>query len=350
MVQGVNPERLLDNRSSFVAQPFVSFDAEGARVATMIAKITWRIDAAGRLQRLGLQRPVRASAVRWGDSVTSSIRYPSDRFANKLGTDVVMIADAHPPMRTAGAMEVALQVRSRAVTLRKRVRVFGTRVYLSGLRGLEPGPALPLQRTPLVYEHAYGGMFDERRYLRNPSGTGMAARVDAPAHRLECIEGEEPAGFGAIAMEWEPRASHAGTFDAEWANTRAPLPPRDFDLRHNSVAHPDLHSATPLTGGEHVTIAGATPSGQWAFALPEHAPWFELERVDGAERLDTHLDTHLDTVLIDVEPGVVEMTWRASVRVPRKCEQLRAIIVRDRNPLPEHLAPLTPLTLQTEAA
>ena len=58
------------------------------------------------------------------------------------------------------------------------------------------------------------------------------------------------------------------------------------------------------------------------------------EIMDDVER---DLDTHLDTFLIDVENRMVELTWRATQRIPRKIKRLKKVIVRPGNELPEEI-------------
>jgi hypothetical protein len=140
------------------------------------------------------------------------------------------------------------------------------------------------------------------------------------------VGGSEPAGFGPIARQWEPRRSLYGTRDASWQRSRQPVPPKDFDPRYNCAGHPDLWSETPLRGDEPIEILGATPEGAWRFRLPYYAPAFHVT-IDGEE--ETY-DTHLDTILIDIEDTderIVELSWRCCVRLPHKSERLEKIII-----------------------
>ena len=50
-----------------------------------------------------------------------------------------------------------------------------------------------------------------------------APTVEDPAHPITSTSDRpEPAGFGAIAGHWLPRADFAGTFDETWRATRMP--------------------------------------------------------------------------------------------------------------------------------
>jgi hypothetical protein len=58
------------------------------------------------------------------------------------------------------------------------------------------------------------------------------------------------AGFGFISPHWQPRAGLAGTYDASWQASRAPLLPVDFDRRHLNAVSPGLVAPGYLRGGE----------------------------------------------------------------------------------------------------
>jgi hypothetical protein len=71
-------------------------------------------------------------------------------------------------------------------------------------------------------------------------------------------------------------------------------------------------------------VIGATPEGVWRFQLPRVALGFQSTVVD-CER-QAHR-THLDTILIDADARSVELTWHASVPLPRKFEMLELVQV-----------------------
>jgi hypothetical protein len=139
-----------------------------------------------------------------------------------------------------------------------------------------------------------------------------------------------PAGFGALAPHWSPRAERIGTLDAAWRRMRAPLTPCDFDPRHHCVAPLGLWSETPLSGTEPFEIIGATPEGRWCFQLGSYRPRFRCV-VRGSSH---HLESHLDTVLVDAEARRIELTWRAAAPLPRRAAHLELIEVTSEGLLP----------------
>jgi len=330
----MNVSRLCDNSTPLVVEPFVLDDRHGHEVAVAVAKLTWVLGADGE-PRIGVpSRSVRAQHEFGSASRLGALDYPSDMVEDKPGTDVILVGNAYPADDGATDQVVSLRIEAGSRTIHKAVRVFGPRVFEQGLTGIAPGKAAPLEVTPLVYELAFGGMDDSgvepKIDWRNPVGRGLAidtkTLLGKPAFVIESDDGNDPAGFGAIAEHWTPRRQLAGTYDEKWSKKRAPLRPTDFDLKHHAACHPDLWSETPLMGDEPVEVLGATPEKAWHFRLPRYAPRFAAT-IDGET---TPLETHLDTYLIDLsdpERRLVELTWRAAVRLPRKTERLESIAI-----------------------
>jgi hypothetical protein len=138
-----------------------------------------------------------------------------------------------------------------------------------------------------------------------------------------------------IARHWTPRSEKYGTLNEEHFKYRHPVAPVDFDERYNCCGHPDLWARAPLKGDEAVELTGMTPEGVWRFQLPFYEPRFDVE-IDGEAK---RLETHLDTILIDVEnpdERIVELTWRAHVRMPKKSERVGKILITDASVVMRH--------------
>jgi hypothetical protein len=365
-------DRICELRTPATVRCLAMDDHRGAPVVVVVAKLGFRVSPRG---AASLSRvPVRITSMGWGER--GSLRSASDWAAQKPGTDVVMIATAHPPPEASAAgiagsapvpgsardvrpspprdggqpparvteMDVSLRVG----LLQKTLRVYGQRVYYQGVIGVVPGPPARLEPTPLQYENAYGGRdaFDRHGVgydPRNPVGIGFAhdrARLVgsvAPAIEDPSVAMPSrlttPAGFGPIPADWEPRLRFAGTFDERWARERAPVAPTDHDPRHASFAPAGLWSQKPLIGDEPVEVLGATPEGAWRFRLPRYEPVFACT-IRGERR---ELETHLDTFYVDVEERRVELTWRAVITLPRKRELVERIEMSGKDRLPETL-------------
>ena len=335
-------EALVENISWASVSADMVMDRHGRDVAVVVAKMAYKVSRGG-APRLALT-PVRR--VDEGDGA-AGVRFPADLVADeKPGTDVGLVGVAYPPPRTAGDKGRAyawLQVG----TLRKVVVVHGPRVYVKSWRGgVAPSDPAPLvEPVPLRYDKCLGGLDPVTGVFEptNPIGMGFSSQptrlIGEPAPQLEPAsieEGGAPShpshgAFAPIPAHWEPRCSRIGTHDAAWAKGRAPVRPRDFDPMHHAWSVPGLHSQAPLVGDELVEVGGVLPEGVWRFRLPRYAVEFGSQ-IDGKKAAH---ETHLDGFLIDTETRAVELTWRASIVLPRKWERLERVWVLGVGSLPE---------------
>ncbi|UQA63170.1 DUF2169 family type VI secretion system accessory protein [Polyangium aurulentum] len=317
-----------------------SMDARGRDVLIVVAKLAYRVSPEGAPRHIVV--PVRR--MEQGDE-GGGLRFPNDLEADeKPGTDVGLVGTAHPAAR--GGDQRTAYIWLSVGGLRKVVLAHGPRTYTKTWRGVVPSDPAPLTGpVPLRYDAAFGGVDPLTRASepRNPIGRGFssdpARLVGLPAPQLEPVaEGAaEPhpahGAFAPIPGHWEPRRSFAGTYDAAWARSRAPVRPRDFQSRFHNWAVPGLWSATPLLGDEPFEVGGVLPEGVWRFRLPRYAVTFESV-VEG--RRSAH-STHLDSILIDADTRVVELTWRASFVLPKKWEKVERILVQGVGELPEEV-------------
>lgn len=313
-------------------------DRHGRDVAVVIAKVAYAISPAGRVTLTF--RPVRA-----GDTPDGfgGVLYPDDVVEEKPGTDVLLVGSAHPPRGKTVDRQLAWLV---VGPIRKVVQVFGKRRYVKDLGGILIGPPAALGETPLRWDQCFGGRELSGGELKeepfNPLGRGVAldpkTLVGTEAPCLEPVAdpstGRTPhashACFAPIPTDFEPRRRLAGTHDEAWVKHRAPVRPKDFDLRHHTSAIPELHADKPLSPDEPFEIGGVIPEGLWKFQLPSYAFSFRA-KVLGEER---ELPTHLDTILVDADRRVVELTWRAQLVLPKKWEHAELFSVRGEGTMP----------------
>jgi len=184
----LRPERILENNALAHAECF-TLDAPPRRMAVVVARLTWSITPDGVASVALEPRPVRIPTS-WNGHSNASMRFASDLATDKPGTDVVLLGHAHPPVRRPGAslptaIDVSFRLEAGHRTLAKAVRVFGRRVFMRTLRGVEPGPAAPLlEPVPLVYELAEGGVDPDadpskRKHPDNPAGSGYGRGLRA---------------------------------------------------------------------------------------------------------------------------------------------------------------------------
>jgi hypothetical protein len=323
----------LDNRTPFGAVVNVLPDHDGVDTLFVVVRATLALAAAA--TPLDEQPPPPPGDEYFGEPGASSLKYASALHLVKPGTDVVVIGSARPARgRQVTEMLVGLTVGPK----RKVVQVLGDRTWRRG--GITP--PRPFTELPLLWERAYGGVhrIDGRQTLeepRNPVGVGFPGKRPADGaigERLPNLEDprapltafgqrRDPVGFGFIAPSWEPRRSHAGTYDQAWQRTRAPYLPRDFDPRFFNAAPADQVFSPALTGGEPVELVGLHPDGNLALTLPR---WDLRCRVRIAGRTEAP-PFRLDTVMIEPDANRLGFIFRAAVGCDKQALRIESVVV-----------------------
>ncbi|WP_434388719.1 DUF2169 family type VI secretion system accessory protein [Melittangium boletus] len=304
----------------------------------LVVKATYAIGDAG-LEFAENQLPVNWGGKPWGKPGESSDRYEPEGALIKPATDVALIGHAYAPHKGATEVLVALQVGS----LKKVVRVVGERTWFKSLGRVAATKPLPFEKLPLTWERAFGGWdrTDADKPIfepRNPVGTGFRAsprhfeeglklpNLEDPVEPLrEFGQKVTPVGFGFTSPHWQPRAKYAGTYDEVWSKTRRPLLPRDFNPRFFNAAAPGLVAPSYLRGDEPVVIAGASPKGRLAFALPGQSTPTITVRLAGDE--DVIPPLRLDTVILDLDAKQVLLLWRGRVPLGQGFHEVLALRV-----------------------
>jgi hypothetical protein len=325
----------LHNKSAFV--PFLNIlpDPDGVDTLHVVAKGTFSIFP--RVEVAPTQVPAALEDQFWDEPGNSSLRVASDAHLGKPSTDVVMVGHAWSGRGRVAELLVALTIADR----HKVIRVSGDRVWRD--RGAGFSRPEPFESMPLLYERAFGGMQRNDRgevvaaEERNPVGAGFAGTlspskmVGKPLPNLEdprfplgrAGDRPPPAGFGFVAPAWLPRRTFAGTYAGDWARTRAPYLPRDFDRRFFNAASSELVFDPFLAGGEAVELNGASRRGRLRFSLPTERPeavvWIAGQTLSPPMRLET--------VLIEPDEDRVCLTWRATLACDKVALRIRQVTI-----------------------
>jgi len=332
----------VDNRTPFAAERGWVRDRDGAEVWLVAVKCTFDINPDGTTQISADQPPVLRLPEHFGEPGKSSIKYEADLVLTKKTTDVLVVGHAHAP---GGIKVQELDVGFRVGPVQKVLRVFGDREWnVSGTTS--PGP---FAKMPIVYERAFGGVdlaseHPERDWdWRNPVGTGFAVeKSNLTGRPLPNIEYPDaliqtwsdrppPAGFGAIASHWQPRVSHAGTYDDNWMKTRQPLLPPDFNDRFYQCAPPDQQAPAFLRGGEPVVLYRLTPEGDLRFSIPRVYLGFETRFYDGSREI--HKTRRLHTIVLEPDFPRVSLVWHSALPCHFKVQKLERTVVTRKTPL-----------------
>ncbi len=332
----------IDNRTPFAAERAWVRDRSGAEIWLVAVKATFDIRPDGSTDISADQPKVLWSPEHYGEPGQSSVKYDADLVLTKTTTDVIVVGHAYAP---PGRMVTEIDAGFSIGPIHKLVRVFGDRSW--GWAGMSSPQ--PFAKMPLVYERAYGG-HDARTAAttpswdrRNPVGIGFAtSRQSANAVRLPNIEDPQklirswddrpsPAGLGAIANHWLPRADLAGTYDEHWQKTRQPLLAADLDDRYFQCAPTDQQTPTFLRGGEPVELRQLTPNGLCRFLLPKIHLGFRTFFSDGTRTL--HPPRKLHTVILEPDYPRVSLVFHSALPCHFKVHKLLRTLVTQKRVL-----------------
>jgi hypothetical protein len=327
----------INNRTPFAIKSLIMPDGEGQEVVLVIISATFAVAATGEVLLAEEQRPVALADTYRGVPGRSSTLREADTALEKPGVDVIVVATAYAPNgRPAERVHVGFAVGD----VRKEVVVIGDRVWQLGRLGRTASSPRPFTAMPIVYERSFGGSISDAEGVlrrvepRNPLGVGFhGARSADSAVETELPNVEnpraliarqsdqpEPAGMGAIGRGWVPRSRFAGTYSAQWLQSRWPFLPSDFDARYYQSAPLDQQSRT-IAGGETMRTLNLTPEGLWTFRLPRlDVPLrhFYDDRV-------VESPLRIDTIQLEPDARTVVMIGRAAVRTVRNVGRLREI-------------------------
>jgi hypothetical protein len=314
-------------------------DKEGFEHVVVVAKATFNIDMNGSCTLAAQQCRVTEADEHYGDPVTSSVRYECDFALTKPEVDVVVNGSAHAP---GGKPVTEVVVGLELGSIRKRIRVVGDRVWERALVGCKPSSPRAFVTIPVVYERAFGGTDvapeDPRKHVhepRNLAGVGYfahwrpdvlgttVANLEHPDHPIKnCAERSVPIGFGFISRHWQPRVSHAGTYDRAWRTKQFPYLPADFCDLYNQGAPVDQR-CHHLQGGEQVALIHMTPEGRLEFAVPRLQMSIALRMRSSY----VQMAPRLDTFIIEPDSRRCILVWRANIALTAKLTDILEVWV-----------------------
>lgn len=321
----------LENQTPFKASIAVLPDKTGIDTLYVVIKATLTLRPT--LSLAPEQVPVTMADEYYGEPALSSLRAVSEMHIGKIGTDILLVGQAHAPAgRRVPRLPVSLTVAER----RRQILVSGNRTWQSD--GTPTAP-VPFESMPLVWERAFGGFhrLSDRTLAeeRNPVGCGFAGErgssemkqqpvpnLEDPATPLQNVgQLGNPTCFAPTSPSWLPRRSFAGTYDANWQRTRAPYLPEDFDHRFLQCAAPEFAFDRHLAGGEQVTVEGCAPDGTISFKVPASPLDLAIRVAGSVERPPAHLET----LLIEPDANRLCMTWRAALPCDRTALKVEKI-------------------------
>jgi len=330
----------LDNETPLAAGTTVLLDKEGYETLLITVKGTYLFGSREKLELAQEQVPVQWTDEYYGEPSQSSIKYEGDIALFKNGTDVVLNGHAYAPGGNVRRIDAILRVGP----LNKNVRVFGDRVWEKTLGIHHISDPAPFEKLPLLWERSFGGADQTNSNpknhgceSRNPVGTGYRAKrtqqvegirlpnLEDPRQLIgDWTDRPEPAGFGFIGRDWEPRRGYAGTYNEAWTKTRSPLLALDFNERYYQGAHPSMVSQSFLNGDEVIEGEHLSSKGPFRYKLPGVHP---KVAVSIGVRLE-NVAAQFDTLIIEPDFFRVILIWRGRLRVHRRLYSVKSVEVR----------------------
>lgn len=263
------------------------------------------------------------------DDSEAELRYESDFAPFKARADLLLVGRCVPPEPTA-ACPVTFRVGSHTGSL----AVFGDRRWRSRMFGLARTRSAPqsFSEMPLTYARAFGGTGDKR----NPEGRGRGGNrqdalpnIEDPRSLIQAPSDRPgPVCFAPEPRAWSRRAALMGTFGQDYAETRWPWYPEDFDFAHFNAAAPAMQTDY-LAGDEEVFLQNINPEHpKFTTRLPGRRVRCLVERVVDGEQRTIEPTMHLDTLWIDSDVQRLVLVWRGHVEVADEdCDDVERILI-----------------------
>lgn len=326
------------NRTLFAVESLPVLDPGGNPVFLVVVKGTFLFDGDGGVTPADEQIPVAFGEVVEEGEGAAKVRLEEDTAPFKPRADILLLGKAHAPGgKPVRWLDAGLLVGS----VKKVVRVFGDRVWISG-KGKLSSPVLsepdPFAVMELADEKSFGGIdaVSGDVCAENPSGCGFYTRtspekidgeplpnIEDPASLIRHWKDHpRPAGLGVYGKHRRPRIGFLGTFDERWQKERAPALPVDFRSDYFNAAHRDLQVPGYLRGDEDVLLINLTEGGgETRFRLPGIRPSVSVSRADiellgwDAPGRTEYLEMRLDTLCLLAEEKRFFLVWRASLPI-----------------------------------
>lgn len=318
----------------------LGFERDGRELLVVLVKATYGLPLPGEPVELAeAQVPLVQSDQFTGEPGLSAPLFETDYAHRKPGCDVLLVGRAHAPHgRPTRRMAVGLQVGSMV----KQFAVVGDRRWQKRLTGLSASEPESFLTQAIGYDHAFGGTdrTDEAKgrsdtFLANPVGRGYWTHSESadgmPLPNTEELERPVntstgqfvPMALSPIGRNWVPRMAYAGTYDAQWLQTTAPLWPADFDHRYFQAAPPDQVIAHPQ-GGEPVVLHNLTADGHRSFQLPVASMPITFIPYRGR---DITQHAVIDTLVLEPERHHFTLTWRLSLPLGKSIFDVKEAVV-----------------------
>lgn len=310
----------LRNRTPFQAVQAFDRDEEGREVLCIALRGSFTPDQGNLCRLCEDQETPLLAPVYEGDALL----YDTDIVPFMPGSEITVHGHADPVIETPRVASISLGSLKKAVSLHPEHSLLADRSIKT---------SIDTGRIPLDWTRCPGGITAQGElHPANPIGCGFDSYdppFERPLPRITAV-GETPAsattviGLGPIQRHWEPRLSAAGSYDDAWSESRAPLPPFDFDRRYHHAAPADQCLSEPLKGGERLLVEGFTIGADFEVRLPQVIIEVQAEFSAAQEAAKARLYR----VRVHPEHAKFDLLWIATVPCGGRDHLLRRTTIR----------------------
>jgi len=355
------------NNTPFPAMSWKNFDKDTSLRLTTVVRVKYlfdNVDEEGHWQlKLDPQQgSLRRSEVYYDtleNQTESSIRFENDYVPYKPHADFVINAYAHStePLREWRCGVKVLRPKETEkeehdVLIEKWLRVRGERYIQRDVIGSSFTTSNKSTKVPVRYEYANGGSIANPEYDKennpkvkpyikyasyNPIGVGITHNsmfendVLLRAPQIESMQEvldkpnmpNPPQGFGFMGIEWQPRASLAGTYDEAWLTSKAPVLPDDYQDTFNNTAHPDMQLKSYFEPQDKIVLHNLIKDRYvQSFEIPNF--YFQGSYLDNFWSNPFYLS--IDSVVVDIleddmQKNAVYISYRSYARISKEISE-----------------------------
>ena len=334
---------LFQNYTPFAGDAWETVDSDGQWFATALARARCKLirgkqPGEWRWQLDPEQGDLFGEDLFYDDNMDHSVRYESDYVNFKPAGDLIVNANTYAPgdeAQTSWGCGVQLHAADGRCLNRLHLTVQGPKKIIRREAILQ---------VPIRYEYCAGGILkvenhgeeDESLIVDqyNPVGSGRFFYQGEPERDVQIgyqdkAPPQAPPGFGAIHRSWKSRLDLAGTYDQQWLDEQHPLPPDDFDLRHNQAAHPNLVVSGHFQTGMQIHLENLIKDHPDSYcAIPDYRLMARI-KTRHEQRLVPMI---MDTVLLDIDSEDsqdfrVYVSWRAYDRLYGEAQSAEVMLI-----------------------
>lgn len=328
----------LDNHSKASALFQPGWLLDGQLIQIVAVKFSARFELDGNIIPLDQSADLASGDRYHDDSDTRSLAHANDMVPFKQGFEWLLTGQAQAIAKHRVQDLAVTWMRNGQLQQQKKITLFGTRMWKKSWAGITPGEPSQLADTPLQWELAYGGQFEntEEVLAENPVGQGWFGKqkqkaigqampqIEQQPLLMRAGQKRHPAGFGPIAPHWVPRQAGFLTLNTEasihGASPYTTKTPADL---YNAAPKDQRMEQAPQTGDTLLLSGFYRKAPSLTLTLPTFTPLvFHRSGTSQSKRLTMHWDT----LLIDTTEQRLDWVFRGVLPMAAAAENTQIVV------------------------